>query len=77
MAFECNIDARGQAARLQMGILGVGGGALLTVVTLLSPIPTTVGLTIAGGSIVGGLFAMWEARMGGCVIRAMGFNTKI
>jgi hypothetical protein len=77
MALECNIDARGQAARLQMGILGVGGGALLAVITLLGTFPTNIGLTLAGASIIGGAFAMWEARMAWCVIRAMGFKTRL
>ncbi len=77
MALKCNIAARGQAARLQMGILGVAGGALLAVITLLGPLPMDIGLTLATGSIIGGAFAMWEARMAWCVIRAMGFKTRL
>jgi hypothetical protein len=77
MAFECNIDARGQAARLRLGIIAVIGGGLLGITTFVGILPTTIGYVMAAGSIVGGLFAMWEARMGWCVIRAMGFKTKI
>jgi hypothetical protein len=29
------------------------------------------------GSIVGGMFSMWEARAGWCVVRAMGIKTPI
>jgi hypothetical protein len=77
MAFECNIDARGQAARLRLGIIAVIGGGLLGITTFVGILPTTIGYVMATGSIVGGLFAMWEARMGWCVVRAMGFKTKI
>ena len=77
MTFECNIDARGKAARLRLGIIAVFGGALLGATTFLGILPTTLGYIMAGGSIAGGLFAMWEARKGWCIIRAMGFKTKI
>ncbi len=77
MVFECNIDARGKAARLRLGIIAVFGGALLGATTILGILPTTLGYIMTGGSIAGGLFAMWEARKGWCIIRAMGFKTKI
>ena len=77
MAFECNIDARGKVARFQTGLLGVSGGLLLATGTALGLITTTIGMVMAGGSIAGGAFAMWEARMGWCVIRAMGFKTPL
>lgn len=77
MVFECNIDARGKAARLRMGMLGVAGGVLLGLTTLTGILPTTIGYMMAAGSIGGGAFAMWEARMGWCVVRAMGFKTRL
>ena len=77
MAFECNIDARGKAARLRMGMLGVAGGILLSLTTLAGILPSTIGYVMAAGSISGGAFAMWEARMGWCVVRAMGFKTRL
>ena len=77
MAFECNIDARGKAARLRMGMLGVAGGILLGLTTLTGILPSTIGYVMAAGSIGGGAFAMWEARMGWCVVRAMGFKTRL
>jgi hypothetical protein len=77
MALECNIDARGQAARLRMGIIAVIGGGLLGITTFVGILPTTIGYVMTTGSIAGGLFSMWEARMGWCVVRAMGFKTKI
>jgi hypothetical protein len=77
MAFECNIDARGKAARLRMGMLGVAGGIFLGFSTLAGILPSTIGYLMAAGAIGGGAFAMWEARMGWCVVRAMGFKTRL
>ena len=77
MALECNIDARGQVARLRTGIIAVIGGGLLGITTFAGILPPTIGYVMTAGSITGGLFAMWEARMGWCVIRAMGFKTPL
>ena len=77
MAFECNIDARGKAARFRMGMLGIVGGTALGLATLIGLIPTTIGYKMAAGSIGGGAFAIWEARMGWCVVRAIGIKTRV
>tara|TARA_B000000565_G_scaffold243429_1_gene209680 strand:+ start:2890 stop:3123 length:234 start_codon:yes stop_codon:yes gene_type:complete len=77
MAFECNIDARGKAARLRMGMLGVAGGIFLGLSTLAGILPSNIGYLMAAGAIGGGAFAMLEARMGWCVVRAMGFKTRL
>jgi hypothetical protein len=77
MAFECNIDARGKVARLKLGIRVFVAGLIVAALTLFNIIPTTLGWVATGGILAGALFAMWEARMGWCVIRAMGFKTKI
>ena len=77
MAFECNIDARGKAARFRMGMLGIVGGSALGLATLIGILPTTIGYMMAASSIGGGAFAMWEARMGWCVVRALGINTRL
>jgi len=77
MAFECNIDARGQAARFRLGILGVAGGLLLGATTFLEVLPANIGYFMTTTSVAGGLFAMWEARIGWCVVRAMGFKTRV
>ncbi len=74
MALTCNIDARGKAVRLVYGIIlllvglalaywwALGTGSLLR-----------WGLSIAG--MLGGVFAIFEARAGWCVVRAMGIKT--
>ncbi len=77
MAFECNIDARGKAARLRMGMLGIAGGIFLVLTTFAGILPPPIGYVMAVGAIGGGAFAMWEARIGWCVVRAMGFKTRL
>ena len=75
--FECNIDARGQAARLITGIAAVFFGLVIAVFTLLGVLPTTLGWVAVGGSVFGGAFAIFEARAAWCVVRAMGFKTRL
>ena len=81
MAFECNIDARGKAVRMKLGIRTIFVSIILASLTYFDPyfwtLQTRLGWLLAGGSFVGGAFTMWEARMGWCVVRAMGFKTKI
>ena len=77
MAFECNIDARGKAVRMKLGIRLVILSLILAALTYFGFIPATLGWLLAGGSFVGGAFTIWESRMGWCVIRATGFRTKI
>tara|TARA_B100001113_G_scaffold287879_1_gene243585 strand:- start:1337 stop:1570 length:234 start_codon:yes stop_codon:yes gene_type:complete len=77
MAFECNIDARGKAHRLRLGLLGVAGGVMLGLATLIGVLPTAIGYLMSAGAIGGGAFSVWEARMGWCVVRAMGFKTRL
>ena len=74
---ECNIDARGQAARLITGIGAVSFGLVLAAFTMLGVLPTTLGWIAVSGSILGGAFAIFEARTAWCVVRAMGFKTRL
>ena len=75
--FECNIDARGKAVRLKLGIKGlVTGLALATafyIVGIDLEIPWLIPLVIIGG----GAFAIFEAWTGWCVVRALGFRTPL
>ncbi len=76
MALKCNIDARGKAARLICGVLMVGIGAAMAwfwawqsggIISWICPICV----------MLGGLFAIFEARAGWCVLRAMGVQTPM
>tara|TARA_Y100000588_G_C13494362_1_gene602406 strand:+ start:113 stop:373 length:261 start_codon:yes stop_codon:yes gene_type:complete len=86
MAFECNIDARGKAIRMKLGIRLVFFSLLLASYilfdiflpnSLTGYIPTTFGWFLVACVFFGGMFTIWEARMGWCIVRAMGFKTKI
>lgn len=74
---ECNIDARGKAARLVGGIAGIAFGGSLTALLMLDMIGGLAVSTAAAGAIFGGAFAVFEARAGWCVVRAMGFRTPL
>ncbi|MBT3771896.1 MAG: hypothetical protein HOB52_05375 [Euryarchaeota archaeon] len=77
MAFECNIEARGKAHRMKLGIRLVIISIILAALTFFDILPSTLGWILTGGSFVGGAFTIWESRMGWCVVRAMGFKTRI
>ena len=77
MAFECNIDARGKAYRMKLGFRLLTLSIILSLFTFLELIPFTLGWFLAGCSFVGSGFTIWESRMGWCIIRAMGFRTRI
>ena len=74
---ECNIDAKGKAARLVGGVISVLAG--LVVAGLLATQTVTLGigwLTVAGLTL-GGAFAIYEARAGWCIVRAIGIRTPL
>jgi hypothetical protein len=75
--FECNIDARGKAIRLKLGIIGIVVGFVLATVFYFAEIdwwiPWLIPLGIAGG----GAFAIFESWAGWCIVRAMGFRTPV
>lgn len=76
MALECNIDARGKAVRLRLGIMGVLSSIGLAVACLLVSAPDLAWI-VPAGAFVGGAFAIFEGRTGWCVVRAFGFRTPI
>ncbi|MGB1802233.1 MAG: hypothetical protein ACPHKZ_04270 [Candidatus Thalassarchaeaceae archaeon] len=76
MAFECNIDARGKAVRLRLGIMGVLSSLGLAAACLLISAPE-LAWVVPAGAFVGGAFAIFEGRTGWCVVRALGFRTPI
>ena len=76
MPLQCNIDSRGRVARLVYGIALVAAGVALALLWALprgTPWPWVVSTLV----IAGGAFAVFEARAGWCVIRAMGFKTPM
>ena len=49
----------------------------LALLTYLSVIPATLGWLAVAGSIFGGAFAIFEARKGWCIVRAVGIKTPL
>ncbi|NDF33391.1 MAG: hypothetical protein EB157_02375 [Euryarchaeota archaeon] len=76
MALECNIDARGKAVRLRLGIIGVLSSLGLAAACLLISAPDLAWI-VPAGAFIGGAFAIFEGRSGWCVVRALGFRTPI
>ena len=77
MVFECNIEARGKAYRLKLGIMGVVVGSVLAAVFYFAGIEGDVLWLIPMAIIGGGAFSIFEGRAGWCVVRAMGFRTSL
>jgi len=84
MAFECNIDQRGIRFRRRLGNILLGIGVIIGVSFLLIDINHYLKWEIAiflwllpAGLISGGAFSIFESRMGWCVVRALGFRTKL
>ena len=74
---ECNIDQKGRLARLYTGIFAIAVGIALALLTYLSGIPATLGWIAVAGSVFGGAFAIFEARKGWCIVRAVGIKTPL
>lgn len=74
---QCNIDAKGKAARLVGGIAALVLGLVLignnTSGFTGYEVPIAVILAVFGGAA----FTIFEAWQGWCVIRAMGFKTRL
>ena len=73
---RCNIDAKGKALRLVYGCIFLLGGLLLLILWAM-PTQTLWAWTISLGLMIGGAFAIFEARTGWCVLRAIGFRTPL
>jgi hypothetical protein len=76
MALTCNIDARGKFARLISGIVMVILAVLLAWFWAV-PDRSVPGWTVSSLCAAGGGFAIFEARAGWCVMRAIGFKTRL
>ncbi len=75
--FECNIDARGKAVRLKLGIKGLVAGLALVTAFYIAGIDWVILWLIPLGIAGSGAFAIFEAWIGWCVVRALGFRTPL
>ena len=78
MVFECNIDSKGRALRFFTGILAMLGGGLAYLILMMEviPVPESIGTLGVLAMFIGGAFAIFEAKAGWCVVRALGFRTR-
>jgi hypothetical protein len=76
MALSCNIDARGKAARLRIGIVLAVTGIVLVLLWAL-PSGGAVPWLVSAALLAAGAFSIFEARAGWCAVRALGFKTPI
>ena len=79
MKLACNIDSKGKAVRLRMGLIGLALAAVVAVVSGLvvrSPV-SWAGWAMAGVLTLVGGFSIFEARAGWCALRALGFRTRV
>ena len=77
MAVECNIDAKGRVVRFITGIFAILAGFVLAILVSQGILTSESYMFVIIGSILGGAFAMWEARAGWCVVRAIGIRTPL
>jgi hypothetical protein len=76
MGLQCNIDSRGRAARLIYGLILLAAGVAMLLWWAL-PAGTVAAWVVTLLVLAGGAFAVFEARAGWCVVRAMGFRTPL
>lgn len=72
---QCNIDAKGKALRLIYGLVMIAAAAALAGLLLADVLGAAWLWAVAAGLALMGGFAVFEARAGWCVVRAMGFKT--
>ena len=74
MPLTCNSEAKGKAIRLIYGVALVVLGAVLCLLWA-RPAGTWWAWLISVACVAGGGFAVFEARAGWCVLRAVGIRT--
>ncbi len=76
MALTCNIDAKGKKVRLINGLVTTAIAVVLVFAWAI-PYPSLLSWVITGVMLISGAFMIFEGWAGWCVMRAMGFKTKI
>ena len=74
---QCNIGARGKAVRMAGGIATIVVGIVVSIMTLTQVLEPGIGWFASISMFFGGGFAIFEARKGWCIIRAMGIKTPL
>ena len=74
---QCNIGDKGKAVRLRLGLMALASALALTAVVLTGFLEGVIWWYAVTAIAFGGLFTIWEARAGWCIVRAMGFKTPL
>lgn len=74
---QCNIDARGKAVRLIIGVLHLLAAGVLAALLIGGVLAGVWWWLAVAGLAGGGGFMVFEGRAGWCVVRAMGFKTPL
>ena len=74
---QCNIGEKGRAVRMKGGIATILGAIFVSILTLTGTLSDAIGWFAAISMFFGGAFAVFEARKGWCIIRAMGIKTPL
>ena len=74
---ECNIGAKGKLARLVTGIMAIGFALVLALLIVVGALSSTLWWYGVAAIAFGGAFAIWEARAGWCIVRAIGIKTPL
>ena len=74
---DCNIDARGKAARFMGGIASIVAASIFAFLMVTDVVSIGFGWYAIAGAYLGGAFAIYEARAGWCIVRAMGIKTPL
>ncbi len=74
---QCNIGAKGKAVRLKLGLKALALALVFSVLILTGLLESVYWWYVTGAIAFTGAFAIFEARAGWCIVRAMGFKTPI
>ena len=74
MSLTCNINRTGRVLRLLYGLLLIVAGVLMLVFWA-NPTGGWLAWIVSTVCVLGGVFAVFEAANGWCVMRAMGIKT--
>ena len=74
---QCNIDAKGKAARLVGGLILLAVAALLGALVAFDVVAGPWPLAGAIGAGCGGAFMVFEGWSGWCALRALGIRTPL
>ena len=74
---QCNIGEKGKAVRLKLGLQARALALVFSVLILTGVLESVYWWYVTGGIAFGGAFAIFEARAGWCIVRAMGCKTPL